>query len=170
MALVLIAWTPRANGILLVRKLHVCVDFSSTEMKLTLVTSCFNDLMFPRVFLQRSSCSGLRCVWPISARWPRTWCCTAPRSSPSSHFPTLTGLSVFVKTSFYILCDIKSEMEIWNHCCHWSCPPSPSIWPCEVHFKSSRWFYCYPVLFIRPSELLCSWYSLFYISILVVCV
>lgn len=45
--------------------------------------------------LQWSSCSGPRCVWLIWVKWLRTWCCTAQKSSPSSHSLTPTGLFLF---------------------------------------------------------------------------
>lgn len=80
------AWMRRAKGILSVCKspCEYCLVF------------CFS-LNDASVFCQRSSCSGPPCVPLISARWQRTWSCTAPKSFPSSPSPMPTGeLWVFV--------------------------------------------------------------------------
>lgn len=86
---------------------------------------CTNTLS-PGLFPQRSSCSGPRCVWPTPVRWPRTWSCTAQRSSRSSPCLTPTGqpllrvkvqspslalnISLIPKNALYAVCSTGSSL------------------------------------------------------------
>lgn len=87
-------------------------------------------------FSQRSFSSGPLCVPLISARWQRTWSCTAPRSSPSS--PSLMptgGLCAFVQSNHILGSDNEHEIRFNSQEGAILHPPQ-CTWKCSLTFWS----------------------------------